>query len=211
MVKYSFFSYKKGNSFSHKCPSWLKIIFIPFINVLFFCLPPEFSLILIVIQTFIAFYLKFSLQEQIEDLKPIFFYAILLLFYQLFLCLFSENFVENLKSQFSWKQQKDTIFLLVKLFSIMQTSSLVFKTSTSLEMREGISKIFGQKSVLTNAISMFLNFIPMISKIWQQSKMAWKIRGGKNGIKMYFVLLPVLFSVGMKKAYNLAKAVQIRN
>lgn len=93
----------------------------------------------------------------------------------------------------------------------MQTSSLVFKTSTSLEMREGISKIFGRKSAITNAISMFLNFIPMISKIWQQSKVAWKIRGGKNGIKMYFVLLPILFSVGMKKAYNLAKAVQIRN
>lgn len=93
----------------------------------------------------------------------------------------------------------------------MQTSSLVFKTSTSLEMREGISKIFGRKSTITNAISMFLNFLPMVSKIWQQSKKVWKARGGKNGIKMYFILLPVLFSVGMKKAYSLAKAVQIRN
>ncbi len=211
MVKYSFFSYKKGNSFLHKCPSWIKIIFIPFINILFFCFPPEFSFILIILQIFLAFCLKFSVREQIEDLKPIFFYAILLLFFQIFLCFFSDDFLTNLKLQFNWKQQKETIFLLLKLFSIMQTSSLVFKTSTSLELREGISKIFGQKSVFTNAISMFLNFIPMISKIWQQSKLAWKIRGGKHGIKMYFVLLPILFSVGMKKAYNLAKAVQIRN
>lgn len=211
MVKYSFFSYKKGNSFLHKCPSWIKIIFIPLINILFFCFPPEFSFILIILQTVLAFCLKFSLKEQIEDLKPIIFYAVLLLFFQFFLCFFTEDFLGNLKLQFNWKEQKETVFLLIKLFSIMQTSSLVFKTSTSLEMQEGISKIFGRKSAITNAISMFLNFIPMISKIWQQSKVAWKIRGGKNGIKMYFVLLPILFSVGMKKAYNFAKAVQIRN
>jgi len=92
----------------------------------------------------------------------------------------------------------------------MQSASLVFKTSTSLELREGIGTIFGQKSLFTNAISMFLNFIPMVAKIWEQSKRAWFARGGKHNIKMYTTLMPVLFSVGMKKAYNAARAVSIR-
>lgn len=210
MVKYSLFSYKKGTSFLHKCPSWIKILFIPLINILFLYLPPQFSLFLIIFQTILAFCLKFSLAEQLEDLKPIIYYAVLLFFFQIFLWVFSGPNLENLKNRFSWESEKDTVFLLLKLFAVMQSASLVFKTSTSLEMREGIAKIFGRKSAITNAISMFLNFLPMVSKIWQQSKKVWKARGGKNGIKMYAVLLPVLFSVGMKKAYNAAKAVQIR-
>lgn len=210
MVKYSLFSYKKGTSFLHKCPSWIKILFVPIVNILFLCLPLQFSLFLIIFQTILAFCLKFSLAEQLEDLKPIIYYAVLLLIFQIFLWLFSGPNLENFKNRFSWEREKDTVFLLLKLFAVMQSASLVIKTSTSLEMREGIAKIFGRKSAITNAISMFLNFIPMVSKIWQQSKKVWKARGGKNGIKMYAVLLPVLFSVGMKKAYNAAKAVQIR-
>ena len=57
---------------------------------------------------------------------------------------------------------------------------------------------------------MFLNFIPLVSKIWEQSKKAWLARGGKNFVKMYLALLPVLFSVGMKKAYNMSRAIAIR-
>ncbi|MCR4742928.1 MAG: hypothetical protein K5866_08695 [Treponema sp.] len=50
----------------------------------------------------------------------------------------------------------------------------------------------------------------MVSKIWNQSKKAWLARGGKISIKMYKVLIPLLFSVGMKKAYNMARAISIR-
>lgn len=114
----------------------------------------------------------------------------------------------------------ETIFLLLKLFCVMQSASIVFKTSTLLQLREGIGQIEGavrkvlhlkKNTVFTNAISMFLNFIPMLSQIWEQSKKAWFARGGKKGIKMYSVLLPVLFSVGMKKAYNQARAISIRD
>lgn len=58
---------------------------------------------------------------------------------------------------------------------------------------------------------MFLNFIPMLSQIWEQSKKAWFARGGKKGIRMYGTLLPVLFSVGLKKAYNQARAISLRD
>ena len=57
---------------------------------------------------------------------------------------------------------------------------------------------------------MFLNFIPMVTKIWTQAQKAWFARGGKKSIKMYLSLLPVLFSVGMKKAWNTARAIESR-
>ncbi len=227
MVKYSLFSYKPGKSFLHKCPAWCKILFLPLINILFLCLPPYFSVGLLIFQIILAFCLGFSLREQLTDLKPIIYYAVLLFAFQLISWfigglgglsplegdlnsnprgLSPQSFIQN----FSWAAEKETIFLLVKLFAIMQSASLIFKTSTSLELREGIGKLFGHNSIITNAISMFLNFIPMVSRIWEESKRAWVARAGKSGIKMYLVLLPILFSVGMKKAYNMARAITIR-
>lgn len=224
MVKYSLFAYKPGSSFLHKCPAWCKILFIPLLNILFLCLPPYFSLGLMIFQVLLAFGLGFSIREQLSDLRPIIYYAVLLFVFQLIswfiggLSPMEGGMNLNLRGlspqtfaqSFSWAAEKETVFLLIKLFAIMQSASLVFKTSSSLELREGIGKLFGYNSVFTNAISMFLNFIPMLSKIWEESKRAWIARSGKANLKMYMVLLPVLFSVGMKKAFNMARAISIR-
>lgn len=205
---YSMFSYKKGTSFLHKCPAWCKILFVPVINILFLCLPFYFSIGLIVFQFTLACILRFTLREQLCDLKPVFFYGILMIFVDLMTMIGSgKSFMQT----FSWENQRDTVHALINIFAVLQSASLLFKTSTSLEMRDGIAKIFGRKSAITNALSMFLNFLPMVSKIWEQSMRAWIARGGKKNIKMYFTLLPVLFSVGLKKAYNAARAVSIRN
>lgn len=214
--EHSLFSYKKGSSFLHKCPAWAKILFIPIINILFLCLPPVFSIILVCLQFILACCLRFTFKEQFTDLKPVLFYAVIVFFMQILMWLFGgqflaeEGWIVSLKNNFSWESEKETVFLLVKIFAVMQSASLVFKTSTSLEIRDGIGKLFGQSSLLTNALFMFLNFIPMVSKIWEQSKRAWIARGGKENIRMYMTLLPVLFSVGMKKAYNTSKAILIR-
>lgn len=220
------FSYKTGNSFLHKIPSWVKLLFIPLINVLFLILPSYFACGLVVVQFILACCLHFSLKEQFTDVKPVFYYAVLLYGFKLFLLiagLFQGNGVTegtDLYSIFAPLLDLDTFFLLIKLFCVMQSASLVFKTSTLLQLREGIEIIEGsirkffhlrRKNTFTNAISMFLNFIPMLAQIWEQSKKAWQARGGKKGVKMYGVLLPVLFSVGMKKAYNQARAILVRD
>ena len=210
MVKYSLFAYKPGSSFLHKCPAWCKILFIPLLNILFLCLSPYFSLGLMIFQVILAFCLRFSIREQLSDLRPIIYYAVLLFLFQLISWFIGGLSPQSFVQSFSWTAEKETVFLLIKLFAIMQSASLVFKTSSSLELREGIGKLFGYNSVFTNAISMFLNFIPMLSKIWEESKRAWIARSGKANLKMYLVLLPVLFSVGMKKAFNMARAISIR-
>ena len=261
------FSYKSGSSFLHKTPAWCKILFVPVISVLTLCLPPWFTLIIVAVQFVLACVLRFSLREQFCDVRPVFYYAALLYFVKIlgitvemfspdFADLFSRNaeftknsrlqdFFVNAKafcswfiSHFTWKSEKETLVMLLKIFCLMQTASLMFKTSTSLQIREGfetmerfVRKIFTHKkhtlppqvqaqnqaqtrgqipTPIATALSMFVNFIPMVAQIWTQSKRAWKARGGKNGIKMYAALFPVLFSVGMKKAWNTARAVQVR-
>ena len=216
--KYSAFSYISGNSFLHKCPSWIKILFIPVINILFLFLPAYFCLFLIILQISISFLLKFSFKQQLADLKPVIYYAFLLFLMEVFTCVFSEQ--ATFVQRFNFQTQKESIFLLLKLFCMMQSASLVFKTSTSLQLRDGIEKIelclrkilhLKEKTSFTNAISMFLNFIPMVTKIWAQTQKAWFARGGKKSVKMYLTLLPILFSVGMKKAWNTARAMEVRN
>ncbi len=107
----------------------------------------------------------------------------------------------------------------------MQTASLIFKTSTSLQIREGLEimelavrrrlhlkpVVDGRPNApVAQAVSLFICFIPQVSKNWQQAKRAWKARGGKNSPHMFIVLLPVFFSVGMKQAYNSARAISVR-
>ncbi len=213
----SLLSYKAGNSFLHKCPSWIKLLFIPAYNIVSLYLPVEYVLFLILFQFILALALHFSLAEIFTDLKPVLYYALLLIIVKLLPVLFTKKSLFQIS--FLWEEEKQTLYMLIKIFCLMQSTSLLFKTSTLLELRQGIEKIETQfrkifflkkKNNFTNIIFMFLIFIPMISKIWNKIVRAWIIRGGKKGIKMYLVLLPVLFSCSLKKAYDLSRALAFR-
>lgn len=220
--KTSLFAYNFGNSFLRRCPAWVKLIFIPVINIALLLIPEFYFVIVpffIVVLFCIELSAKIKLNEQLTDIKPVLYYAILLFLFDLLTVNYFE--LENIKSEllktFSWENQKETVFFLLKLIAIMQTSSLFFRTSTSLEIRNAISKIEtklrrnNKKNSFTQVIFLFLNFIPMVSKTLNQLKLSWKARSGKPGIKMYVTLLPVLFSVSIKKAWNMSRALSIRN
>ena len=212
MVIDSLFSYKYGNTFLHRAPAWCKLIFIPVVSIFIFCFPPYVCIGLIFVQLLLDLFLRFLFSEILNDLRPVFYYALILLFVkilsvgsQLIMILFnSEPFSIKtfLLSNFSWETEKTTVILLMKIFCLMQTTSIMFKTTTALQIRECFKSF--------DALSMFISFIPITSRLWTQTKKAWFARGGKKGIKMYIVLLPVLFSTGMKKAWNMARTVQVR-
>lgn len=212
MVIDSLFSYKYDNTFLHRAPAWCKLIFIPVVSIFIFCFPPYVCSGLIFVQLLLALFLRFSFSEILNDLRPVYYHALILLFVkilsvgsQLIMLLFnSEPFSIKtfLLSNFSWETEKPTVILLMKIFCLMQITSIMFKTTTALQIRECFKSF--------DALSMFISFIPITSRLWTQTKKAWFARGGKKGIKMYIVLLPVLFSTGMKKAWNMARAVQVR-
>ena len=205
------FSYKSGKTFLHRCPAWIKILLIPLISIGVFKLPFVFAAGLFICQFILACFIRISLRDQLKDLQAVLYYALILLFARLVASGFSADFFEGLMP---------TLILLLKLFCLMQTASLVFKTSTSLELREGLEKmelavrrLFRLKACapLAQSLALFLCFIPMVSKNWAQAKAAWYARGGKKSIRMLLVLLPVLFSVGMKQAWNSARALTARS
>ena len=235
MTNETAFSYKQGSSFLHRCPAWAKILLLPFISLSIFYLPPYFALVLITLQTLVSFLLRFTMREQARDLRAVFYYAVFLILVKIIgslattisagtlssfeLAAFPQTVLTFLISE------KETWLLLIKLFCIMQTASLIFKTSTSLQIREGLEvmELAVRRSLhlkpivdgrpntpVAQAVSLFICFIPQVSKNWQQAERAWKARGGRKSLRMFAVLLPVFFSVGMKQAYNSARAISAR-
>lgn len=241
MSNYVAFSYKNGNSFVHKMPVLVKILLIPALNILFFMLPFYFSAVLLVLQFVLACSIGFTLQEQFQDFKPVIYYAVLLYFTGFIAQFFSglnaelgalgnessavsgrgvlvfQVLVQSLRTTFT---NPSTAIMLLKLFCIMQSASIIFKTSTSLQIREGVGAIeiairkilpVSKKPVCTTAVSLFVCFIPMVYKNWEQCKRAWFARGGKKSIKMYMTIFPVFFSVGIKQSWNASRAILIRS
>ncbi|MGI5070130.1 hypothetical protein [Treponema pectinovorum] len=224
MQNYSAFSYKAGYSFFHKIPAFVKLIFIPLFNILIFSFDFRFACVFIILQFLLFFFLKFTIYEQIKDLTPVIWYAVFMYLINVFSFIFVgfkefpilENFVRSIKKAFL---DEKTFALVVKFFACNQSASLMFKTSTSLEIKEGIEtlEIFVRKFLPVKkeakfalSVSMFINFIPAVFKIWGLLKKAWFARGGKTGIKMYLSLFPLWFSVGLKYALDSAKAISIR-
>ena len=228
----SAFSYKAGNSLLHRCPAWIKILVLPVVSIAVFELPPVVVDGLLFAQVVLAFCLHFSLCEQLADLRAVLYYAAVLFFVKVVAFgveVFAGTAVGNALNPEKvsvWERaaaalvnEKETFFMLLRLLCVMQTASLVFKTSTSLQLREGLEAIelairrvfrMRRRAPAAAMISLFVMFIPQVSRNWRQVKRAWKARGGKNSIRMYLVLLPVLFSVGMKQAYTTARAISVR-
>ena len=218
------FSYKAGKSFFHKLPSWIKILFIPFFNIAIFSSSWKFAVFFVFAQILFFFCLHFSVKEQVADLTPVLWYGIFLYLINILSDTYLnyagygiiKSFVQAIKNCI---YDEKTFSTVVKFFACNQSASLMFKTSTSLELREGIEKIelfirnflpCKKESKFATVVSMFINFIPAVFKMWAQLKRAWFARGGKLNLKMYLALFPVLFSLGLKYSMDTAKAILIR-
>ena len=191
------FSYKAGNSIIHLCPAWVKIILLPFISILFFKLPPLAAGLMLGFIILVQLLLKFSPGEIFSDVKLILYYAVVLLIFR----------------------GKEVIPMLIRLLCMLELTALLFRTSSGLQLREGFEKIelafrklfhLKKKTPLAQSLSLFVCFIPLVAKNWEEAKRAWFARGGKASIKMLLVLLPVFFSIGMKQAWNMARAIAVR-
>ena len=191
------FSYKADSTIIHNCPAWIKIILLPVLSFVIFKLPAVICAVLLCAIFLLQLILKFTLQEIFCDIKLVLYYAVILIIFR----------------------GKEVIPMLLRLLCMLLLASLIFRTSSSLQLRRGfetielaIRKVFHlkPKAPVANALALFTGFIPLVAKNWNQCKRAWKARGGRNSIKMYVVLLPVFFSTGMKQAWSTARAVSIR-
>jgi len=197
------FKYKTIKGPLHKVPAILKLLLL--LPLSFFCmsLPPFWLGAGIVFCVIVSFVCGLSLQEQLTDLKPAFYYAVLMCILSVF-----SNFTGNFRL-ISFNElikalipDHEYLRISLRLALIVQISALVFRTTSALEIRE---------AVRLEILSVFLCFIPEIFKIWTSVNLAWKARGGKDGLLKIKTVVFVLISLCFEKAALKAKAIEARS
>jgi biotin transport system permease protein/energy-coupling factor transport system permease protein len=151
-----------------------------------------------------AFFFGLSLREQLTDVKPAFYYSLLMYALSVF-----SNFIENFKLMPVNEllinmliPRADFLQITLRLTLIVQISALLFRTTSPLEIREAIR---------LEIISLFLCFIPEIFKTWTGINLAWKSRGGRQNLFKIKTLIFVLITLSFEKAAIKAKALQARS
>jgi len=217
------FQYKTNKGVLHKMPALLKLILIIPFSV--FCLPlPSHWLSAGILTAFIAASsCGFSLHEQLTDLKPAAFYALVMYG----LSVLSSLFSPPLELPAVLIPRPEFLRISLRLVLIVQISAMMFRTTSSMEIRESLGAIeraarrllsclpflgrrISLKPVFSTAISLFLSFIPQIFETWSNINLAWRARGGRQGFIKIKIIIFILISHGFEKAALRAKALEAR-
>jgi len=203
MVRNAVFKYKTIKGILHEVPALIKILLLLPLSFICMYLPPLLLGVGIVFTIFFAFICGLSLHDQLTDFKPVFYYGILMYALSVF-----SNLIDNFRtlpvSQFFTLliPNHEYLRITLRLTLIVQVSALFFRTTSPLEIR-GVVRL--------EIISLFLCFIPEIFKIWTSINLAWKSRGGKEGVGKIKTLLFILISLSFEKAAIKAKALSARS
>jgi biotin transport system permease protein/energy-coupling factor transport system permease protein len=203
VIRNTVFKYKTKQGLLHKIPAVIKLLLLLPLSVFCMSLPPLWLGVGIISAVLLSFICGLSLHDQITDFKPALYYAILMYALSVF-----SNYIDNFKLMpvnqlFTVLiPRHEYLRITLRLVLVVQISALLFRTTSSLEIRE---------VVRLEIISLFLCFIPEIFKIWTSVNIAWKSRGGKDGLTKIKTLLFILISISFEKAAMKAKALEARS
>jgi len=208
------FNYKTNIGPLHKIPAVFKLLFLLFISVFCITLSSVWLAALIIAFIIIAFTGGITLSEQLTDFKPVFLYAVFMFILSIF-----SNITDFISNSSNIENNQSSLFIvlcslltvlfprpellqiILRLVVIVQLSALVFRTTSSLEIREVIR---------LDIFTLFICFIPEIFRIWSSVNLSWKARGGKHGLVKIKTLIFVLISLSFEKAAVKSKALESR-
>ena len=213
----SVFKYKTVKGPLHKVPALLKLILLLPLSVLYMSLSLHMLITGIIVVFLVSFFLGFTINEQLTDLKPAAIYAGLMYVISVFsniIVVLTESTLTALPQVLSYISftevffpRKEYIQIALRLTLIIQLSAIFFRTTSSLEIRECL---FRGSSRFTENISLFLNFIPEVFSIWTSINLAWKARSGNKGFNRIRTTVFILITLSMEKASGKAKALEAR-
>jgi biotin transport system permease protein/energy-coupling factor transport system permease protein len=217
------FRYKPGKSLVHKAPAWIKLVLLFPLSAVTLYIPLAVSGALVASMCVCAFLCGFSAREQHADLRAAWYYAVFL---------YVLAVLTNWTVAPSWTPRLlvpgiDWLTGSVHLILMLQISGLLFRTTTSLALKDGIDAIervlrggfrrlpFAGKHISPDSrfaknIALFIGFIPAVFGLWQKIERAWIVRSGGNGIKKIKVLAPSLISLSFYAAAAKARALAAR-
>ncbi|MGX8681489.1 MAG: energy-coupling factor transporter transmembrane component T family protein [Spirochaetales bacterium] len=187
----SLFSYKATDSFLHRTPALIKLLFLFAVPVTVMLTSIKVCLVLIAAIALIAILGKIRVRDFLRDQKPVVFYSLMIVVLDaLAFLLFDKN--QSIVTTRS-------LHMILRLLCAMEATSVFFRTTSSFEIREAIS--FGHpNNPVSDTFALFLSFLPQVFETWTQLELAYRSRGGKNGPMKVLRLFPLLITMSMKKA-----------
>lgn len=208
-------SYQKRNSLIHRTPALMKLSLLLVIAVALYLTGLEIHGILFAVSLVAVLISGISFKDFLHDLKPVTFYGLFIAVVEVVgAMLYGENLLESFGDGM-WKTNS-SVLLVSRLVVAMSYTSLFFRTTSNLEIRQSLERVelavsFGHSRLsFSRAFALFLNFLPQLFAIWANLDKAWKARCGKRGIRKIIVLLPVFITLSMKKANDTLLSIRNR-
>jgi len=229
VMRQSVFKYKTVKGPLHKLPAMLKLFILLPLSGLCMSLSPLWLGGGIIVLTLTAFLCGFTLREQLTDLKPAAIYAFLMYALSVFSTLLEkwrDITIQTLTAALI--PREDFLRVALSLAVVMQLSALLFRTTSSVEIREGLfaverffrsvfsclpffGKQFSPHPRFAQNITLFLCFVPEIFQTWSSIDLSWKARGGRQGWAKIKTLVFILITLSFEKASVKAKAFEARS
>lgn len=198
-------SYQKRTSLIHRTPALLKLLALLGIAVALYLTGLGIQGILFAVSLVAVLISSISFKDFLHDLKPVAFYSLFIAVVEVVgAMLYGGNLWESFGDGM-WKTNS-SVLLVSRLVVAMSYTSLFFRTTSNLEIRQSLERVelavsFGHSRLsFSRAFALFLNFLPQLFAIWTGLDKTWKARCGKRGIRKIIVLLPVFIALSMKKA-----------
>lgn len=198
-------SYQKRNSLIHRTPALLKLLALLGIAVALYLTGLDIQGILFAVSLVAVLISSISFKDFLHDLKPVTFYGLFIAVVEVVgAMLYGGNLLESFGDGM-WKTNS-SVLLVSRLVVAMSYTSLFFRTTSNLEIRQSLERVeltvsFGHSRLsFSRAFALFLNFLPQLFAIWANLDKAWKARCGKRSIRKILVLFPVFITLSMKKA-----------
>lgn len=216
------FSYRIGSSFLYKIPPIFKILFMFVFGTAIFTFKESQNLILLSIFCFLIVFelcVKIGIKEQLQTFKPIFFIVVLLFFTTMLNVFITKHSFLGIFADY--KVFIPTISLILKLLITMQITSLVFKTTTFLQIKQTLTTIelffrkvlhLHLKTTFSETFAFMMLFIPRVFDVYSSLIKACIAREPKGKIHLhnYFGIFFEVFALSMHKAYETSKAINSR-
>lgn len=221
-------SYNKRNSLIHKIPAIVKLIILFCIPLALYYTALPYHLVFFALAVVLFLIAKLPIKSFLRDLKPIVYYCIFILIIDILTILLfdktpmpietsiDETAVSPSMGFWTVLLEKGNFTLMSRLLVSMAYTSIFFRTTSHLEMRQSLEKIescitFRQsKLTFSKSFALFLNFLPQLFAIWNSLDLAWRARCGKRTLRKIIVLLPVFITLSIKKANETLLAIKNR-
>lgn len=137
-----------------------------------------------------------------RDLAPGFVYAVFLWMADLVAVAFGA-------SGGVWPPRPATVLFAARLLAALVLSSLLFRTTSTLALREGVDRLV-PRGGFALALGLMLGFIPRIFGVRAGLVRAWRARGGRAGLRRLAALLPPLLALSLRRAGETGQALRAR-